>query len=399
MLAMLLACGTVFFLKKENRSGYFLGILCMIGSLSLYQAYIGVVAGLCLFVLLLRLLHGDKIVDVLKQAGRFVSAGIIGLVIYYIIAYIFLKIKGLVFASYSGADSSVFSALFVWKNSTIAIYRNFWHFLFGEDVYLIRNAYWHRGVFNGLCLLFFAVCVMYIIKKNSIYKQLGRLVILLFLIILIPFFLEIIRFITPERDIQLLMSIPLYLFWALLIAVMEYGVSISGKYILSGQRVCTEYIVGVILFGINILSWTYLLSDQATYLYLNQTRNQTLNIAERMLDQMDSLAGYERDMPVLIAGTISDNEYPLDSPLKEMSIGQISEWGMFWQDHYGMKSCWCALYKTYFGIDINYCSDEEYKAITNSTEFQKMNIFPSDNSVAIIDDTVVFKLSDHPVQP
>lgn len=77
----------------------------------------------------------------------------------------------------------------------------------------------------------------------------------------------------------------------------------------------------------------------------------------------------------------------------------IPEWGMFWQDHYGMKSCWCALYKTYFGMDINYCSDEQYKVITASEEFKNMNIFPDDDSAAIIDGTVVFKLTDNPVQP
>lgn len=64
-----------------------------------------------------------------------------------------------------------------------------------------------------------------------------------------------------------------------------------------------------------------------------------------------------------------------------------------------MKSCWCALYKTYFGMDINYCSDEQYKVITASEEFKNMNIFPDDDSAAIIDGTVVFKLTDNPVQP
>lgn len=386
MLSMLLACLAVFLWQQSGKKWYCLGIVCLVLSLSLYQAYIGVAAALSVFVIILDLLHGNEMRDTLFKALRFVVAGILGLVIYYVIAIIFLKVKGLTFASYSGADSSIFSALFEVKSSIAAIYKNFWDFLFGDDVNLIRNAYWHRGLFNGVCILIFIGSIVYIIRKRELYKSYFRIVCIMLLVLCSPLCMEIIRVITPERDVQLLMSAPLYLIFVLLIAVMEYAFSY-------------RYVAGTILVLVNIVSWTYLLSEQATYLYLQQSRNQTLSIAERMLDSMDSLDGYKSDMPVLIAGTVSDSEYPLNSPLREMSIGQISEWGMFWQDHYGMKSCWCALYKTYFGMDINYCSDEQYKVITASEEFKNMNIFPDDDSAAIIDGTVVFKLTDNPVQP
>lgn len=386
MLSMLLACLTVYFWKKNSIGGIGLGILFLVLSLSLYQAYLGVAAILCLVVLLLDILHGSKMKETIYKAICFAGAGGISLVLYYIAAIIFLKIKKLTFASYSGADSSVFSALFELKESVIAIYKNYADFLFGDDVNLIRNSYWHRGFFNGICIILLLISILYIIKKRKLYKSAFSLVGIVILLFSGPLFMEIIRIITPERDVQLLMSIPLYMIFALLIAVMEY--SISYKYFAMGG-----------LLVVNIISWTYLLSDQATYLYVEQSRNQTLSIADRMLNSMDLLDEYERDMPVLIAGTVSDSEYPINSRLKEMSIGQISEWGMFWQDHYGMKSCWCALYKTYFGIDINYCTDEQYSLITNSEEFKNMNIFPENGSVKIIDNTVVFKLTSDPVQP
>lgn len=38
---------------------------------------------------------------------------------------------------------------------------------------------------------------------------------------------------------------------------------------------------------------------------------------------MDQLEGYKSDMPVLIAGTVSEENYPLNSPLREMSVAQM----------------------------------------------------------------------------
>ncbi len=161
---------------------------------------------------------------------------------------------------------------------------------------------------------------------------------------------------------------------------------------LAGVVLCLASIVMV-----NVMNWTYVLSDNATYLYMKTCRNQTLSIAERMLAKMDQLDGYKSDMPVLISGTVSEDNYPLNSPLRQMSVGQMSEWGMFWKDYYGMKSCWSALFGQYFGWNVTFCSFEDYERITQSQEYQEMGIFPDSDSVKIIDGIVVFKLTDDPV--
>ena len=399
LLACLLSCLAIWLAKRGKVIPFILGIVCIAFSLGMYQAYIGVVAGLALFVLILDLLNGKKILDVIKRFLWFACTAAFGLILYYILANVFLKVRGQTFAEYSGANASVLSGFAVWKESLYAMYQNFYHFLFGNDVYLLQNAYWHRNGIHAVIMILGIIALAVVILRRKYWKDILRLMLILVGICLIPFALELIRFITPERYIELLMSIPLYLIFPFMLKVVEMAVtgidrnraqsSLRG---LAGVVLCLASIVMV-----NVMNWTYVLSDNATYLYMKTCRNQTLSIAERMLAKMDQLDGYKSDMPVLISGTVSEDNYPLNSPLRQMSVGQMSEWGMFWKDYYGMKSCWSALFGQYFGWNVTFCSDEDYERITQSQEYQEMGIFPDSDSVKIIDGIVVFKLTDDPV--
>ena len=399
LLACLLSCLAIWLAKRGKVIPFILGIVCIAFSLGMYQAYIGVVAGLALFVLILDLLNGKKILDVIKRFLWFACTAAFGLILYYILANVFLKVRGQTFAEYSGANASVLSGFTVWKESLYAMYQNFYHFLFGNDVYLLQNAYWHRNGIHAVIMILGIIALAVVILRRKYWKDILRLMLILVGICLIPFALELIRFITPERYIELLMSIPLYLIFPFMLKVVEMAVtgidrdrgqsSLRG---LAGVVLCLASIVMV-----NVMNWTYVLSDNATYLYMKTCRNQTLSIAERMLAKMDQLDGYKSDMQVLISGTVSEDNYPLNSPLRQMSVGQMSEWGMFWKDYYGMKSCWSALFGQYFGWNVTFCSDEDYERITQSQEYQEMGIFPDSDSVKIIDGIVVFKLTDDPV--
>ena len=396
LLACLLSCLAIWLAKKEKAIPFILGIVCIGFSLGLYQAYIGVVAGLALFVLILDLLNGKKVLDVIKRFVWVACTAVFGLILYYILANIFLKVRGQTFAEYSGANASVLSGLTVWKESLYAMYQNFYHFLFGNDVYLLQNAYWHRNGIHAVIMILGIIALVIVILRRKYWKDVIRLILILVGICLIPFALELIRFITPERYIELLMSVPLYLIFPFMLKVVEMagsGLHEKPVHVKSmGWILCLASIVMV-----NVMNWTYVLSDNATYLYMETSRNQTLSIAERMLAKMDQLEGYKSDMPVLIAGTVSEENYPLNSPLREMAVGQMSEWGMFWKDYYGMKSCWSAIFREYFGWNFTFCTDEEYDRITQSQEYQEMGIFPDSDSVEIIDGIVVFKLTDDPV--
>lgn len=405
LLACLLSCLAIWLAKQGKAVSFILGVICISFSLGMYQVYIGVVAGLALFVLILDLLHGKKILDVIKRFVCFACTAAFGLILYYILANVFLKVRGQTFAEYSGANASVLSGFAVWKDSLHAMYQNFYHFLFGNDLYLLQNAYWHRNGIHAVIMILGMIAFAVVILRRKYWKDIVRMLLVLAGICLIPFALELIRFITPERDIELLMSLPLYLIFPFMLKVVELAVTgnsqdqaqsslcrLTNVGSLAGAILCLAAVIMV-----NVMNWTYVLSDNATYLYLKTCRNQTLSTAERMLAKMDQLDGYKSDMPVLISGTVSEDNYPLNSPLRQMSVGQMSEWGMFWKDYYGMKSCWSAIFGQYFGWNVTFCSDEDYDRITQSQQYQEMGIFPDSDSVEIIDGIVVFKLTDDPV--
>ena len=153
MLAMLFACISAYCLDTKGLAKKICGIIFLILTLSMYQSYIGVTCILLLSKLILDLLRESTVKNTIFKTLYFIIAGIIGLLLYYIIALICLKIFDLTFSAYSGANKGALVGLSVWKSSISTIYNNFIQFIFGDNPYLLKNKYWHRALFNGIFLL------------------------------------------------------------------------------------------------------------------------------------------------------------------------------------------------------------------------------------------------------
>lgn len=220
--------------------------------------------------------------------------------------------------------------------------------------------------------------------------------------LLIPFSACIIRFIVPDHNYELLMSIPLYIIFPMGISIIELTIENLDKNNIVQKISNTLLPISLIL--LNIITWTYLLSANATYLYLNKLQSRSISIAECIYARLGTIEDYTKDMPILIAGRITEENYPFnDVPkikeLKEASIGQISEWEYFWPGYSGSKNGWYCLFREHLGQTINLCSDEEYVSIINTKDFLEMGVFPNNNSTKIINGIVVIKLMEDPDMP
>ena len=67
--------------------------------------------------------------------------------------------------------------------------------------------------------------------------------------------------------------------------------------------------------------------------------------------------------------------------------------------YWGQEKTWKNFMNLYCGIPIEFCKDYEYYTIVNSEEFKKMDIFPGENSVKIIQDVMVIKFTENPQLP
>ena len=67
-----------------------------------------------------------------------------------------------------------------------------------------------------------------------------------------------------------------------------------------------------------------------------------------------------------------------------------------WESYDGILSN-VNFYKRYFGMELTMCSREEYENIIETEEFKNMPVFPNDNSIKIINNIVVVKLSEESI--
>ena len=171
-ISMLAAVYSVRFLTKVK--GWYAipvsSVLLMI-SLGLYQSSLGVAAGLCAMVLILKLFDkAEKLSDIGKQFLRFIIYGIIGVGLYYGILKIVLNVKDIAIADYAGIGSFGISAFVSnFAQGIRQAYADFAAYFYGDTImsnaYYVKEAYWILSILSAAAM---AVHLIFNRKKTCL---------------------------------------------------------------------------------------------------------------------------------------------------------------------------------------------------------------------------------------
>jgi len=389
-LAMFLSSLSVYLIYKNKKSIVFflLASICVTFSMGLYQSYIGVVITLCVMVPILELIKNDKeIKDIWKDIFRSILMVIVGVILYYVLTQIVLKLFHIKLASYSGANKIGFSILKTIPKAIKQAYITFHQFFFEDNI--LKNTYWKRQILNSFFFIILLInYILAMIKYKSIKKPAKIIHIVIFTAIL-PIAINFIELIAQERKIDLLMGASLYLPFIFMISISE----LLGY---SWKEIIIKWLGALICI---IIIATYAISDQCTYIARQMTHDQAYSTMIRIIDRIENCDGYQKGMKLCFAGTIDEENYPRNSKVYDMAIGHVSKFGEFWISYDGSRATMEKFMQKYCGINIKWCEDKEYKSIVNSQEYKNMKIFPAQESVKVINHTVVVKLSDNPIMP
>lgn len=372
--AMLFSVLSVYFLNKDSSlKNLFLALTCVVITLGFYQAYLSVTVTLCVIVYLLRILTEEnlRLKDLLKHIAIDVSTVLLGIIIYFIGFMIIVKILNLSVTSYNGGNT-IFS-LDTLKNLLPSIkntYITFYEFYF-KDTILKNPNYWHKKLLNLILFSFILINFVILIIQNKTYKKAYKIVFTILALLSFPIFLCVIELIAQTRKIDLLMASSLYLPFVLLIKQIELlKISKLNNVInlLSTIMVC-------------ILIWTFVLSDNATYVAKSIYNKQIYSLGNRILQEVQNNENITSDTPICIAGKIDFSIY--NSRLLLFTNFDVTDintwtWQIFLQDN-------LALGRTI-------CSFDTYETIVNSSEYNEMGIFPEKNSIQLIDGVAVIKV-------
>lgn len=393
-MSILLSILAVYILYNyKNKWGkLILASSCLTFSMALYQTSIGITVTLCIMLPIFEILKGEKNTkEILKEIGNSLIMGMVAGIIYFGLTHIILKLYNISLSSYGGANKigiSNLTNIFTYIKTT---YITFYNYYFKNNI--VQNYYWRRQYINVLFIILIGISFILLIVKNKSYKKKWNMILLVVFMLILPICLGIIEVIAPERGIALLMSSP-YIFPVIMLILLIEVMTKKEQY----SSTINIFEFGSIFITICIL-WTYILSNNATYMAIKMTKNQLYSYSVRILDRIETNEEYIKDMPIMFAGDINKEQYPRDSIIYSMANGGTAKIDALWHDYNGSKQTWSKFFISNLGTNVKWCTNEQYKAIIQTDEFKKMGLYPATNSVKVINNIMVVKFTNNPPKP
>lgn len=376
------------FVKDKNRvrKVSIISILIMF-SISIYQSVISVYFALFFMTSFINIsIHKKDMKELISDFVDFLSTLLIGGILYYVVTKIVLDFNNLSKISYKGFDN-VFSILFKdFFINVLQTYKDFGTYLFGDKY--IYNSNFRREIFTILSFIISIIYIIFAINKiegNSKKERIIKTIIGAFIVLCIPISLCFLDLILEEEIWYALSTYQIVLVFPFSLSLLE---KIDKGIILKWLMVICYLYIG----------FTYYLSDNASYIALKLSYNQTYSYASRILGRIENLDEYYVGKKILIAGIIEDKYYKKQSDIYTYVSSPQFRNPVLHGTYEGAQGTWDRFYKIFLGRQLYFCSRDEYEKIISSDEFYKMDIFPNKESVKIIDDIIVVKLNFEPAK-
>ena len=387
ILGLLLATLSVFLIKKyENKKWIVLvsGLLLAL-AMGMYQTYLSVTMVLAMSTLIVDALNKKDKKQIFINILKYVITGIIGIILFYVLSHITLLAKNLQVSNYSGADTIGLTTLLNLPKLFPEAYKSFFNYYFNDK--MIQNTIWHTNLIYIVMFLIMLISLIYIIIKNKVYKKITNTILTLIFIVVLPICFGIIEIIVPNVDIHILMACSMIYIFPVFFKILE----IMPKATISK---IFKYIVAICSL---VIIWNYTWQDNASYIAIKSMQNQTESLALRIVTQIEQLDEFKADMPVLIIGGLDSNSY-LDKSNTNLEAKKIYDrtWGFISDSPtiwWGNLDSWNKIFYEHVGVNLNLVSEAESKEILETERFKNMKCYPEKDSIKVINNTVVVKLS------
>lgn len=379
-LSFLLSVLAVWLLHRNPKRGLIPALLCMIFSLSIYQSYVSVAAGLLVLLLVQRLLKGEKLRPVILTGVFYVGFLAVSLGAYFIATQVFLKLLHVEMSGYASGSVS-FSLLSIPANVALA-YESFLLY-FTEGFRGLLPTGLSRAV-NTACLAA-TVLLLILWACSQEKKEPGRYVLLAILIALLPLTVNCMYLFTTPDSIHTLV---LYGF------VCVYVFAVIGADfclpLLSGKgRLPKSILLNVVTLSMAVSILINVYVANAAWLNLHLRYENAYAFYTSLTAQIKSMPEFGEDTRLAILGTYQEPEfYGAHFSFLEELTGVKG----FLPDSYSRER----FLEYYLGFPVPSPSEAETAGILASPEYAEMPAYPYYGSVRLIGDTIVVKLSDNP---
>ena len=360
MLSMLLSVLAVYFIDKRK---YIISIILVTISLFIYQAFVSITIVGVMILFIIDVLNNKS--DLKKLIFNMLTV-FIGLILYFVILKGLFLVFHRTFADYKGASSFGFVSLI--KSLPISIlncYKDFYQYFFTDMI--IYNKHYFRNIINIIMfVLFFITFIKVLIKLDNKNKSF-----LLLSIILLPICVNVMDVISGSNITAMTRVSYIFIYILMIIVIYNY---------LSIKTIKSIFYILIV-----ILSYTYLLSNNSTFMVRNEIHNNFYYKCNELLIKIKNTNGYNEDLPIMI-----NDIFKYESDFLPKSNGFIALQNETFENHVGLKG-YSIFYKRYFGEDITMVDKDTYLNIIETDEYKNMKI----GDVEIINNVIVAKISDN----
>lgn len=377
-VAFFLSCIAAMLLTKE-KPRYAASAVLIALSAGIYQAYITVTIMLLLLSLIFDLLYKDAdLKNIMLKSFKFLLTGIFGMVLYYLVLTALLKITGTALLEYQGFDNAasfkgldIAASLYTIKQSFV---RYFFDFSAGLSVF---------GVMNCVVLVLTFVLYLQDVIKNKL--NITKILVLCIFVVFLPVGASVLAFINSSVDYHNLMKMGFCVFYLFLILQYEKASSKSIK--LNAAKMWS--VLGVAL----IIIFNQIILANVSYHKLSMAYEKSYGTLIRIADRIEQTESAEMCDNVLVIGCLPESEsYSVNLP-PDMT-GTTDGYILRKDDEIVGQSVLCSALNDYCGKDYKFVSGEEKEALLKRADVGSLNSWPEKNSITVIDDVIVIKLSD-----
>ena len=380
MISLLLSVFAVWITIKF-KYGFIIGSLSIAFSLGSYQAYISFSVALVIIYIIKEIINKKDSKELLKTILKLFLMGILGIVLYFIILNILLKIDNLILSDYKGANSMGIPPINMWPTQLLRTYKHFIGYFIGFSYYNIPII---EKIFRILILLLSFILLITKIVKEKLYLNKINIIILIICLITIPLTFNIVDFMAYKTELS---SLQIYNFVALYILCI----------IIIENNKKNKILKNIIIILLILISYINFIDINRHYNKLETIYSYTENLNNRLLTRIESIEGYTPDMPIMFIGldgsNFNKNLYKFPNINDKLTYDQTLWGGKYigYADLYSYKNDKKIFKMIYnqFGVELIRATEEEREKVIKTKEYKKMGSYPENNSIKIIDGLLV----------
>ena len=374
--AFLLSCIAAALLVAEKPK-YAASVICISLSAGIYQAYITVTVMLLLCYLILEALRKDTSArQLIQKSFKFLVTGIVGMVLYYAVLKIILKITDTALLEYQGMDSAVSFAAIDIFGAFYALKQSFFSYFFD-----FSHGFAMFGALNVLILVI--TLILYLAELIKVRTCLPKLLLIFLYAALLPFGASILVFINSNVDYHNLMKMGFFIFY--LFFILHYE---RLDFKLPKLNATKAWAILLITF---LLVFNNTIIANISYHKLNMAYEKSYGTLIRIADRIEQTEGANECDRILVIGALENSE-AYSANLPPDMTGTTDGFILRADDEIVGQSVLCSALNDYCGKNYTFISGEEKTAVLEKLNAESIGIWPSADSVFVSDDIIIINL-------